>query len=126
VLRSYRELKAWQLAIQLVAEVHCISRELPRTEQRELAAQLRRAAISVPSNIAEGYGRSHRREYVHFLSIALGSLCEVETQLLLGRAIHPKSALRVDRALTLTSQVSKLTAALRRSLIKADTAGKGG
>lgn len=82
--RNYRDLIAWQRAMDLVVVAYCLTDEFPREEIYCLTAQLRRAAISVPSNIAEGEGRGTKNEFVHFLRIAHGSLREVETQITLG------------------------------------------
>ena len=78
-IKSYSDLDVWQRAIDLVAESYQLARRLPREELFALAAQMRRAAVSVPLNIAEGHARLHRLEYVHHLSIARGSLVELET-----------------------------------------------
>lgn len=78
---SYRNLIAWQKAIRLVTDVYVATRAFPREELYGLTNQLRRAAVSVPSNIAEGQARFSRREFHHFLSLARGSLVEIETQL---------------------------------------------
>lgn len=79
---AYRKLDAWQKAMDMVDAIYSISREFPQDEKFGLTSQIRRATISVPSNIAEGYGRAHRREYVHHLYMARGSLMEAETQLI--------------------------------------------
>ena len=79
---AYRKLDAWRKAMDMVDEIYMISREFPDEEKFGLTSQVRRAAVSVPSNIAEGYGRSHRREYLHHLYIARGSLMETETQVI--------------------------------------------
>ncbi|MCA9877017.1 MAG: four helix bundle protein [Thermomicrobiales bacterium] len=71
----------------MVEEVYTVSRTWPRDEQYGLIGQARRAAISIPSNLAEGHGRSGRKEYAHHVSIAFGSLCELETQLLIARRL---------------------------------------
>ena len=83
-LKSYKELVVWQKAYQLVLEIYKITQGYPKTETFGLAQQMRRAAVSIPSNIAEGYGRKHRTEYHRFLTIAYGSLSELETQYLLS------------------------------------------
>ena len=83
-LRSYRDLKVWQRAVDMVEEVYSLSRRLPSEEKFGLTSQLRRAAVSVPANIAEGYARAQRGEYLQHLSIARGSLAEVETLLTLA------------------------------------------
>jgi four helix bundle protein len=83
-LKSYKELIVWQKAYQLVLEVYRATKEYPKSEIFGLTQQMRRAAVSIPSNIAEGYGRTHQTEYHHFLSIAYGSLSELETQYLLS------------------------------------------
>ena len=81
MLQSFRELMVWQKAIQL-AEIVCrFTKEFPREEIFGLASQMRRSAVSIPSNIAEGHGRLGAREYRNFLSIARGSNCELQTQL---------------------------------------------
>ena len=82
---SYRDLIAWQRAMALVTSVYACTEGFPSRETFGLANQLRRAAVSVPSNIAEGKGRRSRREYVHFLYLARGSLFETETQLEIAR-----------------------------------------
>jgi len=82
-LKTYRELEVWQKAMDLVVSVYRLSGELPATEKYGLASQLQRSAVSIPANIAEGYGRSHRGDYIHHLSIARGSLAELETHLTL-------------------------------------------
>lgn len=78
---GFKKLEVWHDAIDLVAEVYEASRTFPERERFGLASQLRRAAVSVPANIAEGYGRATRGEYLNFLSVARGSLNEVETLL---------------------------------------------
>ena len=83
-LSSYRELEAWRIAIELVESVYEVSSGFPSDERFGLTAQIRRAAVSIPSNIAEGYGRRRRGEYLNHLSMANGSLKEVETQLVIA------------------------------------------
>jgi len=83
-LKTYRDLEVWQEAINMVEKVYLLSRNLPRDEKFGMVSQIRRAAASVPANIAEGYGRIHRGDYLRHLSIARGSLMEVETFLILA------------------------------------------
>jgi four helix bundle protein len=83
-VRSYRDLKAWQEALVLVRLVYAATQDWPKHEQFGLTNQIRRAVVSVPSNIAEGQGRRTPREFRHHLSIAYGSLMEVETQVLIA------------------------------------------
>lgn len=77
---SYRDLIAWKKAMILVRDIYCATQAFPREERHGLMSQLRRAAVSVPSNIAEGQARYSRREFHHFLNNARGSLAEVETK----------------------------------------------
>ena len=81
-LKSYRNLTVWQKSMDLVVLIYQATRKLPAAERYGLYAQIRRCAVSIPSNVAEGYGRIHRGDYLHHLSIARGSLAELETQLL--------------------------------------------
>ncbi len=85
MVRSYKDLKVWQTGCELVKSVYKVSSLFPQEERYGLSQQIRRAAVSVPSNIAEGYGRGSTAEYLRFLRIARGSLYEIETQLILSR-----------------------------------------
>ena len=85
---SFRDLDAWQAAMDLVATTYALAKKLPASEQFELASQLRRAAVSVPSNVAEGHAGGTRARYLHHVRIALGSLAELETQLEIGRRLR--------------------------------------
>lgn len=113
---SYRDLRVWQESVRLVELVYPLARGLPVAERYGLYAQLTRAAISVPANIAEGHGSSHRRVFVNHLSISKGSLMEVETYLVLivklGFSPAEDVALVEDQA----RLVGKLINALIRSL----------
>jgi four helix bundle protein len=80
-VKTYRDLVVWQKAMQLVTEVYLITRKLPKDETYGLIAHVRRSSISIPSNIAEGYGRKSTNDYIRFLQIAIGSLYELQTQL---------------------------------------------
>jgi four helix bundle protein len=84
---SFRQLEVWQLAIKLTFAIYQLTKSFPDSERFGLTNQLRRAAVSVASNIAEGHGRSTRGEYVQFLGHARGSICEVETQLVIARGL---------------------------------------
>ena len=81
--KSYEDLIVWQKAVLLAKETYRITEKLPRSEQYGLAGQMRRAAVSIPSNIAEGYGRGTAKDYKQFLRIARGSLYELKTQLVI-------------------------------------------
>lgn len=85
MVKTYKELLAWQKGMSLVKKVYAVTEDFPRTEQYRLVDQLTRAVVSVPSNIAEGFGRSTNKDFAHFLSQARGSLFEVETQLLISK-----------------------------------------
>ena len=80
-IKNYRDLLVWQKAMVLVNKVYKSSSNFPDTEKFALCSQLRRSAVSIPSNIAEGYGRSSTKDYIRFLHIAMGSLFEMQTQL---------------------------------------------
>ena len=82
--KSFKDLIVWQKAYKLVLEIYKITKDFPKSENYGLSQQMRRAAVSTPSNIAEGYGRKHKAEYNQFLSIAYGSLLELETQYMLA------------------------------------------
>jgi four helix bundle protein len=84
VLRNYKDLQVWQKAYQLCLEIYKTTGEFPKHELYGITAQIRRAAVSIPSNIAEGYGRKTTKEYIQFLYVAYGSICELETQVLLS------------------------------------------
>ncbi|NWF36340.1 MULTISPECIES: four helix bundle protein [unclassified Mariprofundus] len=85
--RSHHELRAWQEAMNFVETVYQITSGFPDHEKFGLTSQIERAAVSVPSNIAEGAGRSGEKEFLRFLYIARGSLCEIETQLLIAQRL---------------------------------------
>ena len=84
MLKNYKELKVWQKAYQLCIAIYKITKHFPKEEMYGLTSQIRRSAVSVPSNIAEGYGRKSTLEYMQSLYIAYGSHCELETQVMLS------------------------------------------
>lgn len=86
-MNSYRELIVWQKSIELVVLVYKHTDNFPKAEQYGLISQMRRAAVSIPSNIAEGYTRKHKQEYIQFLRIAFGSGAELETQIILAQKL---------------------------------------
>ena len=84
-IKSYKQLDVWNKGIDIVDKVYEFTKTFPKDEQYGLASQMRRAAVSVPSNIAEGFSRGHTPEYIQFIKIALGSLAELETQFVIAQ-----------------------------------------
>lgn len=84
MLKNFKELKVWEKSYQLSLSIYKITSKYPDDEKFGLTSQIRRAAVSIPSNIAEGYGRRTRADYIKFLHIAYGSCCELETQMLIS------------------------------------------
>lgn len=91
-VRSYRDLRVWQKAMELAPAVYAALKCLPKEENYALADQIRRAVVSIPANIAEGHAREHRKEFIQFLAIAKGSLAELDTLLELGLRLNYFSA----------------------------------
>ena len=117
VIRGYRELIAWQKAMDLADGVFELASGLRRPETFCLADQMRRAAVSIPANLAEGHGRRTRGEYIRFVSIANGSLRELETHLLLTQRRKLASAGELEALLAVADQVGRLLTGLHRRLI---------
>lgn len=115
-ISSYRDLLVWQRAVDLVEIAYRVSRPFPSDERFGLTSQLRRAAVSVPSNIAEGHGRDHLGDYLHHLSIANGSLMEFETQLAIAARLRYVTPDEEQRALDLSGDVGRMLAGLARAL----------
>jgi len=109
---SYKDLLVWQKSMRLVETVYRLSVQLPASEQWGLISQMRRAAVSIPSNIAEGYGRQATGEYPHHLSIGRGSLLELETQVLLCRSLGYLEGSRAEVLLREIEQISKMLGSL--------------
>jgi four helix bundle protein len=117
-VKTYRELVAWQKAMDLVEVVYRSTSGFPKEEIYGLTSQVRRAAVSVPSNIAEGQGRTSTRDFLNFLSIAAGSLCEMETQLLIAQRLHYLAATASTELLNRSAEVARVLHGLRRALIR--------
>lgn len=115
-ISSYKELIVWQKAVELVAEVYAASSQFPREEVFGLVSQMRRCAVSVPSNIAEGQGRATKGEFVQFLSHARGSLFELETQLLIAAKLGYLSPKRHEHLGLQTEEVARILNGLLTSL----------
>jgi four helix bundle protein len=112
VITCYRDLDVWQRAMEVVECCYRLSEGFPRAEEFGLRGQMRRAAVSVPSNIAEGHGRTTTGEYLQQLSIARGSLMELETHVLIAGRLGYIPQNDVTRVLELTSEVSRMLASL--------------
>jgi four helix bundle protein len=114
--RCYSDLFAWQKAMDLVVAVYRATRGLPSDERFGLTSQVRRAVVSVPSNIAEGQGRATTREFLHFLSIAYGSLMEVETQILIANRLDYLDVQQKADLMGMANEVGRLLNGLSNSL----------
>ena len=113
---SFKDLVVWQRAIQMSLSIYKLSASFPRSEQFGLVQQLRRASVSVASNIAEGYGRSTKGEYLQFLGHARGSNCEVQTQLVIAEGLGLGSADTRREADDLCQEVGRMLTSLMRKL----------
>ena len=112
MLKSYRELQVWQRSIQLATVVYRLTASFPRDEVYGLSSQMKRAAVSVASNIAEGYGRLTGGEYRQFLGMARGSTLELQTQFEIARALGIGDARLLSDANELSEEVSKMLYAM--------------
>jgi four helix bundle protein len=115
---SFKELIVWQRAVQLTSGIYRLSASFPSSEQFGLTNQIRRASVSIASNIAEGYGRSTKGEYLQFLGHARGSTCELQTQLIIAAALGFCANNQVDEVERLAADVSRMLIALMNKLRK--------
>jgi len=115
-VKDYRELIAWQKAMDLVELVYRVTDGFPRKEVYGLTSQMRRAVVSIPCNIAEGQARSTTRDFLNFLCIATGSLKEVETQVLISQRLGYLDEPQTSRLLDLTTEVGRVVSGLTNSL----------
>jgi four helix bundle protein len=115
-IRSYRDLVAWQRAFALGVSVYRLTRAFPDHERFGLISQLRRGGVSVASNIAEGYGRGSRADYVRFLKVARGALFEVETQLLFARELEYASHEQLEPVTKQVNDTARVLSGLITSL----------
>ena len=112
----YRDLKVWQVAMNLAEQCYHATKCYPKEELFGLTSQIRRAAVSVPANIAEGQGRQHTKEFLNFLSIARGSLMEVETHLILSQRVGLIDQTTLNALLKTSDEISRMLSGLRRAL----------
>ena len=115
-LKLYQELIVWQKAMNLVEEVYSVTRSFPREEVYSLTSQLRRAAVSIPSNVAEGQGRRTTADFLRHLSNAYGSLLEVETQLLIAARLRYLTDGKCREVMNIAAEVGRLLNGLMSSL----------
>lgn len=115
-IQSYRELTVWQEGMNLAEQCYYLTKVFPKEELYGMTSQIRRSAASIPANVAEGYGRKSRNEYIRFLYIAQGSLKELETHLLLSARVELISNEKIKNALAQCERVGKLLGGLIRSL----------
>ena len=115
-MAGYRDLKVWQASMQLAGDVYRLSAQFPKHETYGLAGQLQRSAVSLPSNIAEDHGRNSREEFQHFLGIALGSLAELETQVILARQFGYLTETEINPVLRNADEAGKMLKGLQKSL----------
>jgi four helix bundle protein len=115
-VRSYRDLRVWQKAMALVVESYRLAKLLPKSETYGLIGQIQRAAVSVPANIAEGHGREHQGDYLRHLSVANGSLMELETHFLISVELEYVTRDQVAQVMGMASEVGRMLTGLTRKL----------
>ncbi|NEO07968.1 MAG: four helix bundle protein [Moorea sp. SIO1F2] len=116
-IQSYRDLRVWQKGMDVAESCYVITREFPKQEMYGMTAQIRRAAASIPANIAEGYGREYRGEYVQFLRIAQGSLKELETHLFLSVRVKLATSGSINPIIDECEALGRMLRSLIRSLL---------
>lgn len=116
MIKSYRDLQVWQDAMALIEAVYVLTKDFPSDERFGLTTQLRRASVSVASNIAEGHARSSTRDFLRFIAISAGSLAEVETQLEIAMRLGFAEATRVNALLLTCDRLGKMLRGLSKSL----------
>lgn len=120
LVRDFRSLRAWQRGRELTLDVYRLTRSFPKTESYGLTAQIRRSAVSIPANIAEGAGRSSRKDYARFLDIALGSANELESHLLLAKDLGLLSTDNLRTLIESDIEIRRMLLKLRRSVSAGD------
>lgn len=115
-MKTYRGLQVWQKSMTLVTEVYKISKGFPKDEAYGLTSQIRRCAISIPSNMAEGYGRNSTNEYIHFLRIATGSLYELQTQMEISMNLCYLNRDEFDKLYEVSREIERMLSSLIRKL----------
>lgn len=113
---GYQDLKVWQLGVEITLETYRLTNSFPSREVYGLASQMRRAAVSIPSNIAEGKSRGHTKDLIRFLSISRGSVSELETQLIVAEKLAYVSKHDFSRVMKMLDEESRMLASLRRTL----------
>jgi four helix bundle protein len=116
VPQDAQDLKVWQRAIDLTVCVYRLTQNFPKEETYGLISQLRRASVSVASNIAEGRGRLNPGEFRQFLGVALGSIFEIKTQLIVARRLEMATSAAIDEATSLSEEISKMLTSFIQSL----------
>jgi len=119
-MKTHKDLDAWKLSMALATKIYELTRAFPKEELFGLTSQMRRAAISIPSNLAEGAGRNGDKEFLRFLTIAAGSASELDTQIEIARSVGMGNREKLDETQKLTNQVARILQGLIRS-IKART-----
>ena len=115
-IRDYKDLEVWQEAVELCTDIYRLAESLPAQERYGLCSQMCRAAVSIPSNIAEGYGRGSRGDYSRFVKIARGSAAELETQLILAEKLGMVEAVAVTDVMVRLQGVRRLVHGLTKAL----------
>ena len=111
-IKSFRDLLIWQKSMNLVTDIYQVTRNFPQAEMFGLTSQLRRASISIPSNIAEGYGRNTSKDYLRYLQIALGSLYEIQTQLEIAFNLHFLEIFDFNKMISLCLEIERMLTSL--------------
>jgi four helix bundle protein len=116
MVKTHRDLEVWKVAVGFVTEVYKVTEGFPQSELFGLTNQMRRAAVSVPSNIAEGAARNTSKEFVYYLSISLGSLAELETQLMIAHNLGYMDQVKLNGLLDKLQAIRRMVLGLRRAL----------
>jgi len=115
-IKNFQDLRIWQIGIEVVKDIYIVSKKFPREELYGLTSQMRRSAVSIPSNIAEGFRRYHNKEYKQFLYIALGSCAELETQIIIANELDYANEINKTELIEKIKYICRMTVKLIQKL----------
>ena len=116
IIKTHKELHVWKASIEFVTEIYHLTKAFPKEETYGLTNQIRRASISIPSNIAEGAARSSNKEFSYYISIAIGSIAEIETQLFISRNLGYLKDSDFEKLDTKLTDIRKMATGLKKSI----------